>query len=97
AGGSHQTVARVLNGHSYVKESTRERVLLAIDELGYRRNQAARTLATSRSATIGVVAPDTAHFGPTSTVLAVEQAARDASLFVSLPTVATADPGAAIQ
>jgi len=97
AGVSHQTVSRVLNGHSYVKESTRERVLLAIDELGYRRNQAARTLATSRSATIGVVATDTAHFGPSSTVLAVEQAARDASLFVSIATVASDDPGAAIE
>ncbi|WP_229730342.1 LacI family DNA-binding transcriptional regulator [Microbacterium sorbitolivorans] len=97
AGVSHQTVSRVLNGHSYVKESTRERVLAAIDELGYRRNQAARTLATSRSATIGIVATDTAHFGPSSTVLTVEQAARDEGLFVSIATVASDDPGAAIE
>lgn len=97
AGVSHQTVSRVLNEHSYVKESTRERVLAAIDELGYRRNQAARTLATSRSATIGIIATDTAHFGPSSTVLAVEQAARDAHLFVSIATVASDVPGAAID
>jgi DNA-binding LacI/PurR family transcriptional regulator len=97
AGVSHQTVSRVLNGHSYVKESTRERVLAAIDELGYRRNQAARTLATSRSATIGVVATDTAYFGPSSTVLTVEQAAREEGFFVSIATAASDDPGAAIE
>ena len=97
AGVSHQTVSRVLNEHSSVRESTRERVLTAINALGYRRNQAARTLATNRSATIGIVATDTAHFGPSSTVLAVEQAARDAHLFVSIATVASEDPGAAID
>ncbi|GGO60951.1 LacI family transcriptional regulator [Microbacterium nanhaiense] len=97
AGVSHQTVSRVLNGHSYVREATRDRVLAAIDELGYRRNQAARTLATSRSATVGIVATDTAHFGPSSTVLAVEQAARDAGRFVSIASVASDDPGAAIE
>lgn len=94
AGVSHQTVSRVLNGHAYVKDATRERVQEAIRALGYRRNQAARTLVTSRSATIGVVATGMAHHGPASTVLAIEQAARRAGQFVSLAAVTSRDAGA---
>ena len=60
AGVSHQTVSRVLNDASLVKEETRLRVLAAIEELGYRRNYAARILATNRSHRIGII---TAHLG----------------------------------
>ena len=38
AGVSQQTVSRVVNGHSNVSEATRERVLAAIRELGFRPN-----------------------------------------------------------
>ncbi|MGO1256889.1 MAG: LacI family DNA-binding transcriptional regulator [Microbacterium gubbeenense] len=95
AGVSHQTVSRVLNGHAYVKDDTRERVQAAIRSLGYRRNQAARTLVTTRSATIGVVATGMAHHGPASTVLAIEQAARRADHFVSLAAMTSRDADAA--
>ena len=77
AGVSHVTVSRVLNGHSSIRPETRERVLEAIAQLGYRRNLAARALVTSRSHAIGVVTPAVAQFGPTSSVLAIESAARD--------------------
>ena len=49
AGVSHQTVSRVLNGSELVRDNTRARVLAAIAELGYRRNNAARLLVTNRS------------------------------------------------
>ena len=88
AGVSHQTVSRVLNNHPSVREQTRERVLAAIAELGYRRNTAARTLVTRRSDVIGVVTSGSALFGPTSTLIAIERAARDAGLYVSVATVA---------
>nr|WP_308121683.1 LacI family DNA-binding transcriptional regulator [Actinotalea ferrariae] len=88
AGVSHQTVSRVLNGHPSVRPETRQRVLDAIAELGYRRNTAARALVTRRTDTIGVVASGSALFGPTSTLIAVEGAARDAGLYVSVATVA---------
>lgn len=39
---SAMTVSRVINGNNYVSEATREKVLKAIDELGYRVNVAAR-------------------------------------------------------
>ena len=44
AGVSHQTVSRVLNNPASVRPATRERVLAAIEELGYRRNMAARAM-----------------------------------------------------
>ncbi len=87
AGVSHQTVSRVLNAHPSVRPETRDRVLAAITELGYRRNTAARALVTRRSGTIGVVTSGSALFGPTSPLIAVEGAARDAGLFVSLATL----------
>lgn len=87
AGVSHQTVSRVLNAHPNVRPETRERVLEAIAALGYRRNTAARTLVTRRSATIGVLTSGSALFGPTSTLIAVEVAARDHGLFTSVATV----------
>lgn len=90
AGVSHQTVSRVLNGHSYVKPATRERVLAAIDELGYRRNQAARALVTARTATIGILTSGSTHYGPTRTVLAVEAAARAGGYFVSVGSLSGA-------
>lgn len=84
AGVSHQTVSRVINGSPAVRPETRERVLAAIEELGYRRNIAARALVTRRSETIGVVSFGTRLFGPTSVVFAIEQAARRAGYFVSI-------------
>lgn len=87
AGVSHQTVSRVLNGHPSVRPETRQRVLDAIAQLGYRRNTAARALVTRRTGTIGVLSSGSALFGPTSTLIAVEGAARDAGLFVSVATV----------
>ncbi len=87
AGVSHQTVSRVLNDHPSVRPETRARVNAAIAELGYRPNPAARALVTRRSQTIGVLTTGEARFGPTSTLLAVEDAARAAGYYVSLAIV----------
>src|SRR5450432_3739667 len=73
AGVSHQTVSRVLNDHPAVRPETRDRVLAAIEMLGYRRNSAARALVTKRSQTIGVISFDTTLFGPASTLYGIEQ------------------------
>jgi DNA-binding LacI/PurR family transcriptional regulator len=91
AGVSHQTVSRVLNGHPSVRPGTRERVLEAIAALGYRRNSAARALVTARSATIGVVTTGSPLFGPASTLIAVEEAAREAGYFVSVASTQAYD------
>jgi DNA-binding LacI/PurR family transcriptional regulator len=91
AGVSHQTVSRVLNGHPNVRPETRDRVLAAIRDLGYRRNTAARALVTRKSAVIGVITSGSPHFGPSSTFQSVELAARDAGYFVSVASVRTQD------
>jgi DNA-binding LacI/PurR family transcriptional regulator len=76
AGVSHQTVSRVLNGMPGVRPQTRDRVLEVVTELGYRRNLAARLLASTRSKTVGVVTWGTSQFGPANVLLALEAAAR---------------------
>lgn len=78
AGVSYQTVSRVINDGPRVSIVTRDRVLEVIAELGYRRNDAARALVTSRSRTIGVISDASPRFGPVSTLAAVESAARKA-------------------
>jgi DNA-binding LacI/PurR family transcriptional regulator len=51
---SRQTVSNVINSPSTVRDTTRSRVLAAIDELGYRPHASARRLRTRKSSTIGV-------------------------------------------
>jgi len=100
AGVSHQTVSRVLNDSSIVRPETKQRVLEAIIELGYRRNPAARALVTRRSAVVGVVVADLSYFGPSSTVVGIEAAARGArfsTVLASLPDVTADAVGAALE
>ncbi len=55
AGVGTATVSRVLNGHPAVKSSTRARVLRAVEELKYKPNLHARSLAGGRSRVLGIV------------------------------------------
>jgi LacI family transcriptional regulator len=50
-----RTVSRVVNDQGGCSAETRQRILEAIDELGYRPNLMARSLLTNRSDTIGLV------------------------------------------
>lgn len=52
---SPMTVSRVVNGHSKVRESTRERVMQAVQELGYIPNLAASSLAAAQDARIALI------------------------------------------
>ena len=101
AGVSHQTVSRVVNGFDGIRPETRARVLEAIEELGYRRNLAARMLASSRSGLIGVVSWGCGLYGPSSVVTALEDAALTRGYDVALVTLrdfddasVSADPAA---
>ncbi len=62
AGVSVATVSYVVNrrkgGKVQVSEETRERVLRAVEELGYQPNAAARTLRTRRTQLLAVMVPD---------------------------------------
>ena len=51
---SQTTVSRALNGYPEVNAETRQRVLDAVRETGYRPNRAAQRLATGRAGSIGL-------------------------------------------
>jgi LacI family repressor for deo operon, udp, cdd, tsx, nupC, and nupG len=57
-GVSKQTVSAVVNNKPGITRETRDRVLAAIDELGYRPDSVARSLATGRTHTIAFIASD---------------------------------------
>jgi DNA-binding LacI/PurR family transcriptional regulator len=91
AGVSHQTVSRVINGSRHVRPETRERVLAAMQELGYRPNSVARALVTGRSNTLGVVSFDTTLYGPASTLFGIERAAHEAGYFIIVASLRALD------
>ena len=92
AGVSHQTVSRVLNDLPNVRPSTRVRVEDAIKQLHYRPSTAARALVTRRSRTIGLVTTGAPDFGPSSTVIGFNEAARESRYAVSMASMLDADP-----
>lgn len=76
AGTSTAVVSYVLNdGPRPVAPATRARVLDAVADLGYRRNNLARALRANRTGTIGLVVPDLAKPFFAELVRAVEDAA----------------------
>jgi DNA-binding LacI/PurR family transcriptional regulator len=87
AGVSHQTVSRVINGDPTVRDHFRSRVTTAIGELGYRPRAAARALAGGRSKALGLVTAGDALYGPSSTAIGFERAARHAGYHVLLSTL----------
>ncbi len=58
AGVSMMTVSRAINDREGISEATRQRILAIVDRLGYRPSDIARSLATDRTSTIGLVVPD---------------------------------------
>ncbi|MFI1725202.1 LacI family DNA-binding transcriptional regulator [Streptomyces sp. NPDC020489] len=71
AGVSSQTVSRVSNGHPGVISSTREQVLAAMRDLGYRPNSAARALRYGQFNTIGVILFSLSSTGSSRTLEAI--------------------------
>ena len=84
AGVSLGTVSNVLNRPERVSLVTRERVLAAIDELGFVRNEAARQLRAGQSRTIGLLVLDVGNPFFTDIAAGVEHAAAVAGLSVVL-------------
>lgn len=58
SGVSYATVSRVLSGYEFVREATRNRVMEAVERLGYVVNVQARSLAGGRSQIIGLLVPN---------------------------------------
>ena len=57
AGVSISTVSRVINNNYPVKEETREKIEMAIQELGYVPNEIARSLILKTTSSVGIVVP----------------------------------------
>ncbi len=60
-GVSKATVSYALTGKNRVSEDLRRRILEVAKDLGYRPSALARSLAASRTRTVGLYAPDSAH------------------------------------
>lgn len=84
AGVSKTTVSHVLNNTRAVQEATRERVLQAIEELGYRPSQVARSLISKRTKTAGLLISDVSNPFYPDVILGVEEVAfaEDYSIFL---------------
>ncbi len=74
-GVSYATVSRTLNGRSGVNAHTREKVLQAAKELGYRPNIHARSLKTNQTNTIALIVPDISNPFFADIALSVNEAA----------------------
>lgn len=83
AGVSTQTVSRVINDQPNIRPETRDRVLRAIADLGYRVNNAARALGTRTTRTLGVIASDATLYGPAVGIAALESAARESGRWIA--------------
>jgi len=93
AGVSSQTVSRVINDHPNIRPETRRRVQSAMADLGYRVNNAARSLGTATTRTLGVLASDAALYGPGAGIAALEAAARAADRWIATAYADAADAG----
>lgn len=89
AGVSVPTVSRVLTGSTPVSTEKRERVLRAIELLGYRPNAAARALVQGNQALVAVFAGNTTRYGYSRTIQGVEEAARAAGRVVLITVIET--------
>ncbi len=79
AGVSVSTVSNVLNGrHGQMTPETRERVLSAMERLGYRPNLIAQSLVTKRTATIGVIISEVTNSLYPPVTIGAEAACREA-------------------
>ena len=87
AGVSGQTVSRVANGLDNVEESTRVRVLAAMQELGYRPNKAARALRSGQFKNLGVTMFNLKSFGNIHTLEGISVAAAAAGYSITLVPV----------
>lgn len=81
---STSTVSHVVNGTRHVNEQTRERVLKAIAETGYRQHSVARALRRSRTDIVGLVISDVGYPVLDQMVLGIEHRASLAGMTVLL-------------
>lgn len=72
-------------------EATRAKVEHAIAELGYHPSNSARSLASNRTRTVGMIAGGQRFYGPVSALASIEATARAHGMFVSVAMVHEAE------
>jgi LacI family transcriptional regulator len=77
AGVALKTVSRVVNGEPGVTPATTTRVLHAIEDLGFRRNESARLLRTGRTSAVGIIVDDFTDPDTAPLCQGIEDVARD--------------------
>jgi len=77
AGVALKTVSRVVNGEPGVTPETAKRVLGAIDDLGFRRNESARLLRTGQAAALGFIADNSADHDQAAIYRGLEEVATE--------------------
>lgn len=81
------TVSRIVNGAEQVSPATRERVLAAIEELGFRPSRRGQAFARGRTSAVAVLVPFVTHPSATERVSGLIQGLRGTSLPVSISDV----------
>ena len=56
------TVSNVLNGKNKAGEDTRNKIIEAVERLGYKPNKVAKGLRSRKTGTIGIIAEDLSQF-----------------------------------
>lgn len=84
AGVSRATAARVISAPQLVAEATRQKVLKAVQDLGYSRNSVAASLRTTRTDRIIVTVPDISNPFFSRVIRGVEEAAQQSGYAVLL-------------
>ncbi len=91
AGVSSQTVSRVTNNNPNVSAATRQKVLAAIEQLGYVPNKSAQLLGRKKSWLIGLVTLDFSLYGAVMIAAGVRQAAQTENYGLATVVVNTAE------
>jgi LacI family transcriptional regulator len=87
AGVSTQTVSRVINNRQEISLETRQRVQDIINKMHYHPNVIARSLSQRRSHSLGVAASGIEYYGPSRSLLGIEQAANKLGYSIILSLV----------
>lgn len=83
---STQTVSRVMNNRPDVSPETRQRVLEIVEQLGYRPSRAASALR-GNSKTIGAVGSSLENYGPSHTLMGINNKAKQSDYSIVLELV----------
>jgi DNA-binding LacI/PurR family transcriptional regulator len=82
AGVSHQTVSRVINNSASVRPKTRDKVMAAINEMGYSPNAIARSMAKGRTSMLACISPNLTDYTLSSIIEGAERQARQQGYYL---------------